>query len=201
MFSRIRIALGLALLLTLLTSINALAKGEFSFIAVSGAELKNEVRISDPALTGDFFAFADFYRDKTDAPLKPGIGYEITRYYLDGSREIAFDKLHYYPETGYVYYDGIVNGSSEYDQKWYISRPEVKSNFETALVTELRLKVLGTEEGSRSMVPPPQAAHPEDQSHASISMILQTQAFRVVVLSLMVILLAGFLGFRRLSTR
>src|SRR5215510_8332395 len=173
MYSRIRIALSLALLLTLLSSITALAKGEFSFITVSGAKLADKVRISDPTLTTDFFAFADFYRNKTEAPTDPGMGYEITRYYLDGNREIAFDKLHYYPDTDFVYYDGIVNGSSEYDHKWYISRPEIKSNFETALLTELRLMALGTDEGSRSMVPPHQAIQPEKRFGTPIA---QTQS-------------------------
>src|SRR5262245_41493091 len=125
MFSRIRIVLGLALLLSLLTSMGVSAKGGFSFIAITGAALKEEVRISDPALITDFFAFADLYRNMAAAPGDPGMSYEITRYYVDGSREVAFDSLHYYPETGYVYYDGIVNGSSEYDQKWYSAQPEI----------------------------------------------------------------------------
>ena len=194
MFSRIRIAVVLALLLSLFTSVAAFAKGSFSFIAINGAALTAEVRISDPALTTDFFAFADFYRDKAEAPVDPGVGYKITRYYLDGGRELAFDKLQYYPETGYVYYDGIVNGSSEYDQKWYIAQPEIKSTFETALFTQLRLMTLGTEEGSRAMVPP--VVQPEDQNQ-----MIQPQTFVVVVASLMVILLVGFLGIRRLSPR
>lgn len=144
MFSRIRIALGLAVTLTLFSSITGFAKGGFAFIAVTGADLKDEVRLSDPALTQGFFTFADFYRDQTEAPADPGVGYEITRYYVDGNRETAFDTLHYYPATGYVYYDGIANGgSSEYDGKWYTAVPEIKSTFETALITELRLVALG----------------------------------------------------------
>src|SRR5262245_9542545 len=119
MFPRIRIALGLALLLTLFTFITVWAKGSFSFIAITGAKLTGEVRISDPALTNDFFTFADFYQDEAKAPIDPGVGYEITRYYANGNTGTAFDRLHYYPETGFVYYDGIANGgSSEYDGKW-----------------------------------------------------------------------------------
>ena len=118
MFSRFRIAAGLALLLTLFTFITVLAKGAFSFISITGPDLKEPVRVSDLALTEDFFTFADFYRDRVEEPSSPGTGYEITRYYVDGNRESAFDKLHYYPDTGFVYYDGIVNGSSEYDRKW-----------------------------------------------------------------------------------
>jgi len=133
MFFRIRIALGLAVLLTLITSITAFAKGAFSFIAVTGANLKEEVRVTDPALTTDFFAFADFFQNKIEVPANPGAGYDITRYYIDGKREIAFDRLHYYPESGFVFYDGIVNGSSEYDGKWYTAKPEIKTVFENAL--------------------------------------------------------------------
>ena len=133
MFSRIRNAAGLAILLALVTSISVLAKGGFSFIAVTGPGLKEELRATDTGLTEDFFAFADFYRDKVEAPANPGQGYEITRYYVDGKRETAFDQLHYYPETGYVFYDGILNGESEYDGEWYSANPAVKTLFENVL--------------------------------------------------------------------
>ena len=133
MISRIRIALGVALLLTLLTSITAFAKGSFSFITITGPDLKEMVRSTDPALTTDFFAYADFSRSATEAPVDLGVGYEITRYYVDNGRESAFDHLHYYPGIGYVYYDGIVNGSSEYDGKWYAAKPSIKTAFTGAL--------------------------------------------------------------------
>jgi len=133
MFSRIRNALGLATLLTVITSVAVFAKGGFSFISITGPNLKDAVRVTDPALTTDFFAFADFFQHKTETPANPGAGYEITRYYVDGGRETAFDRLHYYPDTGFVYYDGIVNGSSEYDSKWYTAKPEIKTVFESAL--------------------------------------------------------------------
>ena len=133
MFSRIRLAFGLTLVLSLMTSITVFAKGSFSFITVTGPDLKETVRISDPVLTHDFFAFADYYRDKTEAPADPGAGYEIQRYYVTNGREVPFDRLHYYPDTGFVYYDGIVNGSSEYDGEWYTAKPEIKTVFEDAL--------------------------------------------------------------------
>lgn len=124
---------GLAVLLTCFTVIAVSAKGGYSFITISGADIAQPIRTNESALTEDFFAFADFYRDRVEAPANTGVGYEITRYYMDGGREIAFDRLHYYPSTGYVYYDGIVNGSSEYDRKWYAAAPGVKSVFEHAL--------------------------------------------------------------------
>src|SRR5215216_1842445 len=133
MLLRFRNAIGLALLLAGCMVMTVSAKGGFSFITIGGANLQEVLRTSDIALTEDFFAFADFYRDRVDAPTDPGRGYEITRYYIDGAREIAFDRLHYYPATGFVYYDGIVNGSSEYDGGWYTARPEINSAFESAI--------------------------------------------------------------------
>lgn len=138
MFFKIRVAFGMALLVAFVASIAAFAKGGFSFISIKGGNLKEELRVTDPQLTTDFFAFADFSQDKTEAPADPGVGYEITRYYVDASRETAFDRLHYYPETGFVYYDGIVNGSSEYDGKWYAAQPEIRKIFESALPGQIK---------------------------------------------------------------
>jgi len=133
MFTRFRIALAIALLTTMLISVSVTAKGGFAFITITGVDLKEAIRTADGELTLGFFAFADFYRNKTEAPADPGAGYEITRYYVDNDHEVAFDRLHYYPETGFVFYDGIVNGSSEYDGKWYIAKTEIKAAFESAL--------------------------------------------------------------------
>jgi hypothetical protein len=135
MSNRIRVGMGLATLIILIASSTVFAKGGFSFITITGPNLKEEIRSNDPALTEDFFAFADFFRNRTKSPAAPGVGYEITRYYLDGKREIPFDQLHYYPETGFVYYDGIVNGSSEYDGEWYAAKPEIKTIFQSTLAT------------------------------------------------------------------
>jgi hypothetical protein len=136
MFSQFRVAFGLALLFSLIFSVPAFAKGGFDFIAISGPNLKEAVRVADPALTEDFFAFANFYEDKTREPDDPGQGYEILRYYVDGNREIIFDRLHYYPETGFVFYDGIENGESEYDGEWYTASSGIKTVFESALSIE-----------------------------------------------------------------
>jgi hypothetical protein len=138
MFSRIRIAIGLALLLTLLTFIAAYAKGNFSFITIQGPDIKGPVRVTDPALTTDWFAFADFSRGKVDPPANPGASYEITRYYIDQGREQAFDRLHYYPDTGFVYYDGIVGGWSEYDGKWYAAQSGIEATFKNVLVKAIQ---------------------------------------------------------------
>jgi len=133
MFSRLRIAFGLALLLTLMISITVFAKGNFSFITITGPDIKEPIRSTDPALITDFFAFADFTQSLTAAPVNPGMGYEITRYYIDSGKESAFDQLHYYPDTGFVYFDGLVGGSSEYDGKWYTANTGIKEAFMKAL--------------------------------------------------------------------
>lgn len=140
MFSRIRIVPGLALLLTILIFTTVDAKGNFSFITVQGPDMKAPVRVTDPALTTDWFAFADFPRGTVDAPTSPGAAYEITRYYIDHNREQAFDRLHYYSDTGFVYYDGIVGGWSEYDGKWYAAQPGIEVTFKNALVKALQAR-------------------------------------------------------------
>lgn len=143
---------GLALLMACVIAIAASAKGGYSFVTVSGAELKGTIRTSETALTEDFFAFADLYHDRVEAPVDAGVGYEITRYYMDGKREIAFDRLHYYPAAGFVYYDGIVNGSSEYDGEWYIAKPEMKSIFENVLAAAptIQVQAIKAEQGATS---------------------------------------------------
>lgn len=130
---RIRSAIGLALLLALVTSLTVFAKGGFTFISIVGPGLEEAVRATDKNLTEDYFAFANFYLDKVEAPASPGTGYEITRYYVDGNYERPFDRLTYYPDTGFVFYEGILNGESEYDEEWYTANPAVKSIFESTL--------------------------------------------------------------------
>ena len=197
MFSRFRIAVGLVLLLTLLTSGTALAKGGFAFISITGPELKEPIRISDRVFTEGFFAFADFYRDGTEAPADPGMGYEITRYYVDGSRESAFDKLHYYPDTGFVYYDGIVNGSSEYDGKWYTAKPDIKTIFESALFAQRRLIDLGNPESAQALVPP-QPVNPIDPTQSRQTFI-QPQLILAITIAVILVMLLAFTFWRRRS--
>ena len=197
MFSRFRIAAGLALLLTLLTSITVFAKGSFAFISITGSDLKEAIRVSDPALTESFFAFADFYRDSTEAPADPGNGYEITRYYVDGNRESAFDKLHYYPDTGFVYYDGIVNGSSEYDGKWYTAKPDIKTIFESALFAQRRLIDLGNPESAQALVPP-QPVNPIDPTQSRQTFI-QPQLILAITIAVILVMLLAFTVWRRRS--
>jgi hypothetical protein len=160
MFRRIHAASSLAFVLSFIVFTAAFAKGGFDFIAVAGADLDEAVRITDVALTEDFFTFANFYEDKTEAPVDPGQGFEITRHYIDGARDIIFDRLHYYPETGLVFYDGIENGESEYDGEWYVAQPEIKIVFESALVAQMASASSVEEQLPVASVPQPQADQP-----------------------------------------
>ena len=133
MLTRLRIATGFALAVLLITFTTTFAKGGFDFITITGPNLNQAVRVTDTSLTTDFFAFANFYKDKTKAPEDPGEGYEITRHYEQGVSDVIFDRLHYYPDSGFVFYDGIENGDSEYDGEWYTAKFETKPAFENAL--------------------------------------------------------------------
>ena len=118
-----------------LIPISALAKGPFTYITVKGLGLTGELTVTNPALM-DFFTFADFSRNVIDTPANPGDGYEITRVFVDTTTNQAqfWDLLHYYPDTGYVYYDGLIGDAySEYDGKWYQARPEAEAPFRAAL--------------------------------------------------------------------
>lgn len=119
------------------------AQGNFDYLAVKGPGITGEINITNPALTGDFFAFADFTQGEVPAPADPGQGYQVVRVYVetvDGKPSpTPFDQLHYYPYTGYVYYDGLVNGSSEYDGKWYAANLSAEEPFRAALAERARL--------------------------------------------------------------
>jgi hypothetical protein len=127
----------------LIPTLSAFAKGGFDYIAVRGPGLTGEVNITDPALTQDFFVFADFLQGPIDPPADPGEGYEIVRVNVIVENEkptpTPFDLLYYYPYTGYVYYQGLVNGSSEYDGKWYTANPTANDPFRAALAQRTML--------------------------------------------------------------
>jgi hypothetical protein len=58
-------------------------------------------------------------------------GILVTRYSpVDDVYIEPYDQLIYYPSTngsgGYVFYVGLMDGSSDYDQKWYQGNPEAE---------------------------------------------------------------------------
>ncbi|RJP50317.1 MAG: hypothetical protein C4557_09925 [Anaerolineaceae bacterium] len=119
------------------------AKGNFDYITIKGPGITGEINVTNPALTDDFFAFADFTQGEAPAPADPGQGYLVIRVYVKtmGNKptDQVFDELHYYPYTGYVFYDGIVNGESEYDGKWYAANPAANEPFRAVLAERARL--------------------------------------------------------------
>ena len=127
----------LLLALMVLVPTAAFAKGEFDYITVKGPGIVGEIDVTNPALTQDFFAFADFTQGEIPAPIDPGQGYQIVRVYVEFTdskpKDLPFDQLHYYPYTGYVYYDGVVEGSSEYDGKWYAANPAAEAPIRNVL--------------------------------------------------------------------
>jgi hypothetical protein len=102
------------------------AKGNFSKIVVSGGSLTSDLVVTDPALMG-FFSFSNFPDARTGKPQDINIddGYIVSRGGEENGVFEVWDRLAYYPNTdgagGYIYYEGLVNGSSEYDGKWYIA--------------------------------------------------------------------------------
>ena len=129
----------LLLLALFVPAFRVFAKGEFDYLLVKGPGITDELDITDPSLTGNFFAFADFSKGSITAPVDPGQGYQIFRIYVVDGKDQPFDQLHYYPYTGYVYYDGLINGSSEYDGKWFQADPAADAPFRNALGKSAKL--------------------------------------------------------------
>lgn len=132
------VAFGMLLPLT-----TVFAKGNFDYLTVKGPGITGEINITNPALTEDFFAFADFTQGDVPPPANPGQGYQVVRVYLetvdDKPTARLFDQLHYYPYTGHVYYDGLVEGASEFDGKWYAANPAADAPFRAVLAERARL--------------------------------------------------------------
>ncbi|MBL8098468.1 MAG: hypothetical protein JNK81_04765 [Anaerolineales bacterium] len=135
------LALLLASGMLLYSSRLATAKGNFVKITISGGQFTSEIDVTDPSLLG-FFSFSDFPNARTQPPNNVGESFVITRY--DGQNKDgtfhAWDMLHYYPNNsgsgGYVFYDGLINGLSEYDKQWYIASPEGDAAFRKILANQ-----------------------------------------------------------------
>jgi len=127
----------------LVSSSPARAKGGFDYLTIKGPGITGEINVTNPALTADFFAFADFSKGELSPPANPGEGYQVVRVNVvtdnDKPTPIPFDQLHYYPYTGFVYYDGLISGASEYDGKWYSANPAAEEPFRAVLAERARL--------------------------------------------------------------
>lgn len=119
--------LGLILSLLLITARSVSAKGNFDKPTVQDIASGREFQVTEPALMG-FFGLSDFDNGTRETP-KVGTGYEITRWAIsrvDGETYVPVDRLRYYPSSstntlgrGWIFYEGLVNGSSEYDGMWF----------------------------------------------------------------------------------
>ncbi len=134
-----KIFLLLLVLTLILPTAAALANGDFDYIVIKGPGITGDINASSPVLIQDYFAFADFSKGSVAPPADPGEGYQVVRMYAEGSKGVPFDQLHYYPYTGYVYYDGIINGYSEYGSQWYAANPAIEEPFRAVLAEDARL--------------------------------------------------------------
>ena len=125
-------------LLFLIPATTVFAKDGFDYIVIKGYGITGDINVSTaPFLQND--SFADFSQASIPAPADAGEGYQIVRMRVDGSKGVPYDQLHYYPNVGYVYYDGIVNGYSELGGKWYLANPAIEKPFRAVLAEDARL--------------------------------------------------------------
>ncbi|MAS37890.1 MAG: hypothetical protein CL610_28095 [Anaerolineaceae bacterium] len=123
----------------LLTALPVWAKGQSDRIVLTGPTIDGEVIVSNPQMVAllsmgrleDFNQRVDQPALTEDAPY-----YELERQYeIPAGRFQTFDRVRYYPVEGtqpsYIHYLGIVNGSSEYDNRWFMARPQARVAFET----------------------------------------------------------------------
>jgi len=120
--------LGLTVLLLSASIVGA--KGEWGKVTISGNGLIREIEITDPVMLEDLAlgTFQDLALGEIVTPQVVGAGYSLLRgWENEDGVFVPFDNVHYYPdpagERGYVYYDGLVNGSSEFDRRWYRVTP------------------------------------------------------------------------------
>lgn len=121
---------GLILAVLLTTARSVSAKGNFDKVTIQDIGSGREIAVTDPALMG-FFAFSDFDNGTRETPKVTGPGYEVMRWAIsreDGITYVPVDRLRWYDTSstntlgrGWIFYEGLINGSSEYDGKWFTS--------------------------------------------------------------------------------
>jgi len=117
-----------AVILTCLVLIEtADAKGPFDRLMIYGQG--KSLSLTEPQLLS-FDAFADFRQPYPGSPMLVTEGFLVVRGSPnpEAGEWTAFDSLRVYPsadgEAGFVYYEGLVNGWSEYDARWYRLKPQ-----------------------------------------------------------------------------
>src|SRR6187399_2586007 len=113
-------------LVALLSANLVLAKGAWSKVEISGDGIPGVIDITDPGLLEvlALATFEDVMSGSIDPPEVVGGGYKMLRGWDDARGTfMPFDEVHYYLDPaggpGYLYYVGLVDGSSEFDHHWY----------------------------------------------------------------------------------
>jgi hypothetical protein len=121
---KIRVAIVFTLLLA---ACFVQAKGPPTKITIAGPGLDGVLEVTDPNLV-DGLGLGAMENPRTIRGSQPpdvrGEGYVIERFYCAESGSCrAFDRLHYYlnltGDTDHIFYDGLLDGSSEYDGRWF----------------------------------------------------------------------------------
>lgn len=106
------------------------AKGMSDRIVISSPALSEDIIVEDESMLSALYLMAKFADGEIDEPDDIDVGYELKRQSSHDGTYTGFDIVYYYPSTsdksGYVYYLGIVDGSSTLDRKWYDVRPEAE---------------------------------------------------------------------------
>jgi hypothetical protein len=128
---RSTIALLLVAALLTLALPTAHAKGPSDRIIITGPGLGDEGLILTDRDVTELLSMAGLEHFEIGAIPEPaglGEGYTLERQYQTAPGQYqSFDRVVYYPDPngdlGYVFYEGIFNGSTEYDDQWFRARP------------------------------------------------------------------------------
>jgi hypothetical protein len=164
------------------------AKERFERVTIVEEGSSVAVQVTDAALL-DFFSFSEFPAQILAHPPKPTTkAYVVMRGTVtpDGVYE-AFDQLHYYPgesptQPGFVYYDGLVKGWSEYDKKWYVASAEGDRAMAKFIATHSPSANTDShiqQSGSQPLVAADGVSHRSNRRATGDSSILPPQAARV----------------------
>jgi hypothetical protein len=106
------------------------AKGPADRIVISSPLLAEDMVLTDrdTLVQISMANLENFEAGSIEAPAGLTAGYTLDRQFEESPGKFrSFDRVVYYADPGgdlgYVFYEGIVNGSSEYDGRWFRARP------------------------------------------------------------------------------
>jgi hypothetical protein len=118
------------------------AKGA-NYIVITQRDLGEPIIVDDLSMASQLSLtmLEDVDHGAIDEPtnLDMDVGYRLERGFYEENVEtfVPWDASVYYPDPeggrGYVFYDGIINGGSEYDKKWYRARMEAEALLQQVL--------------------------------------------------------------------